>query len=100
MERPSPVLMPPLRHKADGLGHPVGNENRVQLRSITSPDDNLRNMRRSRRYSCARTRASVTAAVAPFAFSYSRSPSSTQIVVWNEERTEPLSASQFQPPSL
>jgi len=49
--------------------------------------DNLRSRRRSRRYSCARLRASVTADEAPNACSNASSPSSTQIVVWNDERT-------------
>ena len=35
----------------------------------------------------------------PVARSYSSSPSSTLIVVANDERTEPLTRSQFQPPS-
>jgi hypothetical protein len=45
-----------------------------------------------------RRRASATAVVAPLAFSYSSSPSSTQIVEWNDDRTLG-GASQFQPPS-
>src|SRR4051794_1360167 len=66
---------------------------------MTSPADSLRSRRRSRRYSSARLRAAVAGGGAPGAFSNASSPSSPQIVVWNAERTEPRSASQFQPPS-
>ena len=66
--------------------------------SITAPVDSDRNRLRSRRYSCPRRRASVTAVVAPSAFSYSNNPSRTQIVEWNEDRLLG-GASQFQPPS-
>ena len=47
----------------------------------------------------ARFRASVTDGVAPNADSNASSPSRTQMVVWNDERSEPRSASQFHPPS-
>src|SRR5262245_50680601 len=66
---------------------------------MIAPVDSRRSRRRSSRYSCARIRASVTGDEAPHAFSNASSPSITQIVVWNEERTEPRSASQFHPPS-
>src|SRR5262245_13908305 len=56
-------------------------------------------MRRSRRYSCPRSRAAVTAGEPPVARSYARSPSRTQIVVWKDPRVEPRSRSQFHPPS-
>src|ERR1700726_4318600 len=65
---------------------------------MTSPVRSERNMPRSRRYFSALLRALVTAADLRPARSYSSSPSSTQMVVWNEERRL-LGASQFQPPS-
>src|SRR5712692_1091396 len=57
-------------------------------------------MRRSRRYSSPLRRAAVTTAGAPTDRSCCSRPSSTSIVVWNDERVEPRSASQFHPPSL
>src|SRR5258705_980188 len=73
---------------------------------MTLPVPRERNMRRSRRYFSALLRALVTAADLPPARSYSSSPSSTQMVVWNEERRlggrfedKKGHASQFQPPS-
>lgn len=54
---------------------------------------------RSRRYSSPERRAARDSRVPPVARSYSKSPSSTLIVVLNDERTEPLIISQFQPPS-
>src|SRR5439155_19994238 len=62
------------------------------------PVDRDRNRCRSRRYSCPRRRASLTVDGPPFAFSYSNSPSSTQIVELNDDRLLG-GASQFQPPS-
>src|SRR5918996_1147810 len=61
------------------------------LRSVAMicPVDRDRNRRRSRRYSCPRSRASMTSGLGPFALSYSSSPSSTQIVVWNADRKHP-----------
>src|SRR6478735_9042785 len=53
---------------------------------MMSPVDSLRSRRRSSRYSCPRPRASVTRTTAPNACSYASNPSSTQIVVWNDER--------------
>jgi hypothetical protein len=52
-----------------------------------------------RRYSCPRRRAPATSGLPPTAHSYSSRASSTQIVVLNDDRVEPLAASQFQPPS-
>src|SRR5437867_21506 len=65
---------------------------------MTFPVDRDLNKRRSSRYSWPRRRASRTADGPPFAFSYSNSPSSTQIVELNEDRLLG-GASQFQPPS-
>src|SRR5438034_7251023 len=62
------------------------------------PVDRDRNRCRSRRYSCPRRRASLTVDGPPFAFSYSKSPSSTQIVELNDDRLLG-GASQFHPPS-
>src|SRR5713226_6911612 len=62
------------------------------------PVDRDRNKRRSSRYSWPRMRASRTVDRPPLAFSYSNSPSSTQIVELNEDRLLG-GASQFQPPS-
>ncbi|MGH9893066.1 MAG: hypothetical protein ACREA0_13950, partial [bacterium] len=66
----------------------------------TSPLRSERNILRSNKYSCARLRASATDPLLPPARSYSSSPSSTEIVVLNEARTEPFIVSQFQPPSV
>ncbi|SJM32593.1 hypothetical protein BQ8482_30049 [Mesorhizobium delmotii] len=44
-------------------------------------------------------RASLDSDVPPVAFSDSNSPSSTLIVVWNDERIDPLALPQFQRPS-
>lgn len=44
-------------------------------------------------------RASFSAADSPVAFRYSSRPSRTLIVVWKDERRDPLARSQFQPPS-
>src|SRR6267378_5970294 len=62
------------------------------------PVDRDLNKRRSSRYSWPRRRACLTVGGPPFAFSYSNSPSSTQIVELNEDRLLG-GASQFQPPS-
>src|SRR5262245_58656392 len=62
------------------------------------PVDRDLNKLRSRRYSWPRRRASLTVDWLPFAFSYSNSPSSMQIVELNEDRLL-CGASQFQPPS-
>src|SRR6185436_1720768 len=67
--------------------------------AIGSPVVRDRNSRRSRRYSCPRTRAAVTSGLGPLAVSYPNNPSSTQIVVWNDDRWLG-GALQFQPPSL
>jgi hypothetical protein len=68
---------------------------------MISPVDSRRKSRRSRRYSTPRRRAAaaVTFGVPPPARSCSSRASRTQIVVLNDDRVEPLAASQFQPPS-
>jgi hypothetical protein len=53
---------------------------------------------RSSRYSSPRRLAAAISSADPTARSYSSSPSSTQIVAWNDERAL-FGASQFQPPS-
>src|SRR5439155_1449798 len=76
-----------------------GNENFVKAGSISSPVESRRSIRRSSRYSCPRSSAAVTSAEPPVARPYSRRPSRTSIVVWNDPRLEPFYCSQFQPPS-
>jgi hypothetical protein len=65
----------------------VGNENCSQAGSATSPVLLRRNSFRSRRYSSPRRRAAMDSAEPPVARSCASSPSSTRIVVANEERT-------------
>src|SRR3982751_4030936 len=55
---------------------------------MISPLDNLRSSRRSSRYSRPRARAAVTVGAAPNACSNASSPSSTQMVVWKDERAD------------
>src|SRR5262245_4609948 len=65
---------------------------------MTFPVERDRNKRRSSKYSWPRRRAFRTVDEPSFAFSYSHSPSSTQIVELNDERLLG-GALQFQPPS-
>ena len=67
--------------------------------SAGSPEPRRRKSCRCRRYSSPARRAARESGVPPVARSCSSSPSSTLIVVWNDERVEPLGRSQFQPPS-
>ena len=66
---------------AYGTGSIIPDASWVQVGLMISFVDSLRSRRRSRRYSCARSRASLSDGVAPNAVSKPSSPSSTQIVV-------------------
>ena len=100
---------------ADRGRHRRGGSSRARAgrrgASSTGTRSRGRRDRRPRRCSCAGTGCArggtarrrggrrAALAVAPVARSNSSRPSSTSIVVSNEERTDPFSASQFQPPS-
>ena len=121
VEEPSAVGLPLRPHDVDGLGHlgarvvactaevvkcpqhvvvPVVREGELEVRRVDDlPVLFRRNRRRSSRYCSPLRRASVTSAVAPLCCSNWMRPSSTLIVVSNDDRTDPFSASQFQPPS-
>jgi hypothetical protein len=129
LERPSPVLVTLVRHQVDRLGdarvwrgprsaqvvEPPQNvvvpaRGKRTLRPRRGPlelpidGDNLSGRSRSEQAALEEIFLSAKASagdVRPWTLrlSYSSSPSSTQIVVWNDDRWL-RGASQFQPPSL
>ena len=76
-----------------------GTRTRSQIGLTTSPVLLRRNSGRSSRYSSPPASRRDGSAEPPVARSYASSPSRTLMVVWNDDRTEPCSASQFHPPS-
>src|SRR5690349_16258950 len=121
VQQPPAVRLPPGLHDRDRLRHPgirggtgppevvqrtkhvvvpVVRERELQVRRLDDrPVLMRRNRPRSSRYSSPLRRAVRTCSDPPAARSNSARPSSTLIVVSKEDRTDPLSASQFQPPS-
>jgi hypothetical protein len=103
VEQPSPVLVAALNHGFNGVTDAaVGFESCIP-QTVESAQDVVVPKRREREPKPAFVddfagSDFATAADLCFARSYSSSPSSTQTVVWNEERRL-LGASQFQPPS-
>ncbi len=96
--RPPPRAGAPAR-AGRRSGTRSGTRTRARLGSITSPVDFRRNSRRSSMYASPRRRAAATSAEPPIARSCSSRPSTTLIVVPNDDTVAPFSTSQFQPPS-
>ena len=79
--------------------HRNGYANRTAHGRTSSPVDLRRSRSRASRYSSPACRAARVATLPPAATSWASSPTTALRVEWNDDRVDPSTHSQFQPPS-